>query len=53
MINIGLLGCGTVGGGVVKLLAKNRDTIAKKTGSEIIIKKVLEKDQAKMPADRT
>jgi len=44
MINIGLLGCGTVGGGVVKLLAKNRDTIAKKTGSEIIIKKVLEKD---------
>jgi len=47
MINIGLLGCGTVGGGVVKLLAKNRDTIAKKTGSEIIIKKVLEKDRQK------
>ncbi len=47
MINIGLLGCGTVGGGVVKLLAKNRDTIAKKTGSEIVIKKVLEKDRQK------
>lgn len=47
MINIGLLGCGTVGGGVVKLLAKNRDTIAKKTGSEIMIKKVLEKDRQK------
>ena len=47
MINIGLLGCGTVGGGVVKLLAKNRDAIAKKTGSEIIIKKVLEKDRQK------
>lgn len=44
MINIGLLGCGTVGGGVVKLLAKNRDTIAKKTGAEIIIKRILEKD---------
>ena len=47
MINIGLLGCGTVGGGVVKLLAKNRDTIARKTGSEIVIKKVLEKDRQK------
>jgi Homoserine dehydrogenase len=44
LINIGLLGCGTVGGGVVKLLAKNRDTIAKKTGAEIIIKRILEKD---------
>lgn len=47
MINIGLLGCGTVGGGVIKLLAKNQDTIAKKTGTEIIIKKVLEKDRKK------
>lgn len=44
MINIGLLGCGTVGGGVVKLLAKNQDTIAKKAGMEIVIKKVLEKN---------
>lgn len=44
MINVGLLGCGTVGGGVVKLLNQNRDTIAQKTGSEIVIKKVLEKD---------
>jgi homoserine dehydrogenase len=47
MINIGLLGCGTVGGGVVKLLAKNREIIAKKTGAEIIIKKVLERDKQK------
>jgi len=44
MINIGLLGCGTVGGGVVKLLAQNHDIIAMKSGSEIVIKKVLEKD---------
>ncbi|MEA4923699.1 MAG: homoserine dehydrogenase [Syntrophomonadaceae bacterium] len=44
MINVGLLGCGTVGGGVVKLLNQNRDTIARKIGSEIVIKKVLEKD---------
>ena len=47
MINIGLLGCGTVGGGVVKLLAKNREIIAKKTGAEIMIKKVLERDEQK------
>jgi homoserine dehydrogenase len=47
VINIGLLGCGTVGGGVVKLLAKNRDTITTKTGSEIKIKKVLERDRQK------
>jgi len=44
MINIGLLGCGTVGGGVIKLLAKNQSTITTKTGSVITIKKVLEKD---------
>lgn len=47
MINIGLLGCGTVGGGVVKLLTKNREIIAKKTGAEIMIKKVLERDVQK------
>ncbi|MDD3365430.1 MAG: homoserine dehydrogenase [Syntrophomonas sp.] len=47
MINIGLLGCGTVGGGVVKLLAKNQEIIAKKTGAEIMIKKVLERDEQK------
>lgn len=47
MINIGLLGCGTVGGGVVKLLAKNQAAIATKTGSEIAIKRVLELDKDK------
>lgn len=47
MIRVGLLGCGTVGGGVVKLLAKNRSAITAKTGSEIIITRVLEKDKQK------
>lgn len=47
MITIGLLGCGTVGGGVVKLLAKNRNEITEKTGSEIVIKKILEQDRQK------
>jgi homoserine dehydrogenase len=47
MLNIGLLGCGTVGSGVVKLLQKNTETIAKRAGTEIAIKKVLERDVAK------
>lgn len=47
MINLALLGCGTVGSGVVKLLEQNQTAIAKKTGSEIRIVKVLEKDLAK------
>ncbi len=44
MINLALLGCGTVGTGVVKLLDKNKAAIAKKIGSEIRIVKVLERD---------
>lgn len=48
MIGIGLLGCGTVGSGVVKLLDKNNEAIAKRTGEEIILKKVLERDFEKV-----
>ncbi len=47
MIRVGLLGCGTVGGGVVKLLAKNHASITAKTGNEIVITRVLEKDKQK------
>jgi homoserine dehydrogenase len=47
MINVALLGCGTVGSGVVKLLASNCDAIARKTGAEIRIAKVLEKEPEK------
>lgn len=47
MIQIGLLGCGTVGSGVVKLLEKNAETIAQRSGDHIMIRKVLEKDTAK------
>ncbi|HBQ87813.1 MAG TPA: homoserine dehydrogenase, partial [Syntrophomonas sp.] len=47
MLNVGLLGCGTVGSGVIKLLQKNAEIVAKRTGSEIVIKKVLEKDTGK------
>lgn len=44
MINIGLLGCGTVGSGVVKLLEKNAAAIAQRSGDSIVIRRVLEKD---------
>jgi homoserine dehydrogenase len=47
MISIALLGCGTVGAGVYKLMARNREIIAKKTGVQVAIKKVLEKDRRK------
>ncbi|MFH2027534.1 MAG: homoserine dehydrogenase [Nanoarchaeota archaeon] len=39
-INIGLIGIGTIGSGVVSILNKNRDLIEKRTGVRINIKKV-------------
>ncbi|MDD2620987.1 MAG: homoserine dehydrogenase [Syntrophomonadaceae bacterium] len=44
MIYIALLGCGTVGSGVVKLLKNNREMIANRIGDTIEIKYVMEKD---------
>ena len=36
-INIGLLGAGTVGGGVILVLNQNRDLITERVGAEIRI----------------
>lgn len=47
MIQIGLLGCGTVGSGVVELLRDNEEIIAKRTGKLVKLKKVLDKDMEK------
>ncbi|MDD3880514.1 MAG: homoserine dehydrogenase [Syntrophomonas sp.] len=47
MIGVALLGCGTVGSGVVKLLQKNNEIIGKRIGGSIEIKKVLERDLEK------
>lgn len=47
MVRVGLLGCGTVGSGVVKLLEQNRELIARRSGCPIKITKVLERDQDK------
>ncbi len=50
MIRIGLLGCGTVGSGVVELLKNNADIISRRTGEQIELKKVLDKDLDKCRA---
>ena len=47
---IGLAGLGTVGGGLVEMLQKNRRDILRRTGSEIFIKTVAVHDMAKKRA---
>jgi homoserine dehydrogenase len=46
-IGVGLLGMGTVGRGVYRILNDNKDGIEKKTGVPIVVKKVLVRDTAK------
>ena len=43
MIKIAVLGYGTVGSGVVEVLEKNREIIAKRAGDEIQVKYVLDR----------
>lgn len=43
-INIGLIGFGTVGTGVVKVLSENAKTIQERLGAEIVLKKIADKD---------
>lgn len=47
MIKVGLLGCGTVGGGVIQLLRANAPYIAARVGAEIDVARVLVRDPAK------
>jgi len=39
-INIGLIGLGTIGTGVVKLLRQNEELIAQKLGAKLVLKKI-------------
>lgn len=41
-VKIGLMGCGTVGSGVVKTLLENKELIAQRLGCSLEIKKILE-----------
>ena len=43
-INVGLLGCGTVGTGVAKLLIENKDVISARLGTEIALTSVADID---------
>ena len=43
-INIGLLGCGTVGTGVAKMLIENRELIASRVGAKLVIKRIADID---------
>ncbi len=46
-INIGLIGFGNIGCGVVKILQQRRSLLAQKIGIEIVIKKICDKDIAR------
>lgn len=50
VIQVGLMGCGTVGGGVWKVLEKNQTDIEKKCSASVKIVKVLERDFEKAKA---
>lgn len=47
-IGIGLLGVGTVGSGVIKLLQANESQIAQRAGNRVVIRRILERDEKKL-----
>jgi len=49
-IGVGLLGLGTIGSGVVKLLRENNSQIEQRLGRRVEIKKILERDPEKLAA---
>ncbi|MCM2329440.1 MAG: homoserine dehydrogenase [Lysobacter sp.] len=46
-IRVGLLGLGTVGGGTVEVLRRNREEIARRAGREIVVAMATARDMAK------
>jgi homoserine dehydrogenase len=46
-INVGLLGLGTVGGGTIEVLRRNREEIARRAGRDIVIKAAGARDVTK------
>lgn len=46
-IRVGLLGCGTVGGGVLRLIRHQREAIARRTGIRLEVTRVLVRDPRK------
>jgi len=46
-VRIGLLGCGTVGGGLVRLVADERDRVRSRFGVDLEIGRILVRDADK------
>ena len=46
-LNVGLLGCGNVGRGLVELVARNRELIRQRSGVELHINKILVREMGK------
>ena len=44
MINVGIIGFGTVGTGTAKILLENKDVISQRTGFDINLKKIADLD---------
>src|SRR5665647_212131 len=51
VVRVGLLGFGTIGSSVYRLIQKEHDQILAGTGVDLQVKKVLELDHSKAPAD--
>ena len=51
MINVGLLGCGTVGSGVVKLFQEHPDLLDRRVGAKLRIRKVAVRSAPRVPVD--
>ncbi len=47
MINLGLIGFGTVGTGVVRLLTEQREILSRRLGTDLVLKKVADLDVAR------
>ena len=43
-INVGLIGFGTIGSGVVKLLDESREVIRERVGADVVLKRIADKD---------
>jgi homoserine dehydrogenase len=44
LVRIGLLGAGTVGGGVIKILSSNDELLTKRTGMKFVVTRVATKE---------
>ena len=43
-INVGLIGFGTIGSGVVRLLEESREVIRERVGADVVLKRIADKD---------